>query len=255
MPLCRLMMMALLLLPLALAGCVARGPVRTAVYADAGAEEPYIGDVVTALASDAITCDRIMQADVVSGKLAAYDVIVFPGGTGNGLAKSLGSEGCATVTEFAKQGGGVIGICAGGYLCAEGYNEQTRQLELVNARLWDLDHWERGEGTTELELVGGERATLRFENAPIFEPGSRTDLPAYVALAHFVSDPAGEPTGRASIAGHAAAVAAPFGQGRVVLFGPHPERTPGQEYLLRNAALWAAGRMDTPEQIVRRRSD
>ncbi len=228
-------------------GCASRGPVRVAVYADEGAMEPYITAAQDAVRADGMRCERIVADDVRSGALKSYDVVIFPGGTGNGLAASLGEEGGAAVTEFARDGGGVIGVCAGGYLCAVGYNDGTARVELVNARLWDLDNWARGEGTVDIDLArSGTRATLRFENAPVFEPAGREDLPPYETIARFASDPAGTPTGRESIAGHDAIVAAPFGKGRVVLFGPHPELTPGQEHLLQRAVRWTAGRTDSP---------
>lgn len=226
-----------------LASCASRGPVRAAVYADSGAMEPYIGAAQKTVADGGIECDLLMRADVTAEKLARYDVVVFPGGTGNGLAKSLGEEGCAAVTEFVREGGGAIGICAGGYLLAEGYNEGTRRIELVNARLWDLDNWERGEGTVDLEFTeSGAVRQMRYENAPVFEPAGRDDMPHYVSIARFATDPAGEPKGRESIAGKDAIVAAPFGKGRAILFGPHPELTPGREHLLVEAVRWAAGR-------------
>lgn len=225
------------------ASCASRAPIRAAVYADSGAQEPYIGAAQKAVADGGVACDRLMRADVTPENLANYDVVIFPGGTGNGLAKGLGPDGCAIVQNYVRDGGGAIGICAGGYLLAEGYNEHTNKIELVNARLWDLDNWERGEGTVDLEFPkSGDRATLRYENAPVFEPAGRSDMPPYEVVARFTTDPAGQPRNRQSIAGKDAIVAAPFGKGRAVLFGPHPELTPGQEGLLQDAVKWVTGR-------------
>lgn len=41
--------------------------------------------------------------------------------------------------------------------------------------------------------------------------------------------------------GRDAIVAAGFGEGRVVVFGPHPELTPELNHWLVNAVIWAAG--------------
>src|SRR5690606_15231024 len=77
---------------------------------------------------------------------------------------------------------------------------------------------------------------------PVFEPGKKgLDLPPYVPLAIFVSDVVAEPQGRESMVGHDAIIAAPYHKGRVVLFGPHPELTPGLEPLFQSALKWAAG--------------
>ncbi len=239
----------LLAMTLVSPGCSSRTPLRVAVYSDAGAMEPYITAAETTVRSENVPCERILAEDVRGGDLDDFDVVIFPGGSGNGLAESLGEDGGAAVTEFVRDGGGVIGLCAGGYLCAIGYNEKTSRVELINARVWDLDNWARGEGIAEVKLDESEEPVrLHFENAPVFEPGIRDDLPPYVSLGRFVSDPAGEPPGRDSIAGRDAIVASSFGEGRVVLFGPHPELTSGQGHLLPNAVQWAAGRSEKPLQ-------
>jgi hypothetical protein len=43
------------------------------------------------------------------------------------------------------------------------------------------------------------------------------------------------------MAGRDAVVAAPLGEGRLVVFGPHPELSPGVEHWLQNAVRWSAG--------------
>jgi hypothetical protein len=46
------------------------------------------------------------------------------------------------------------------------------------------------------------------------------------------------------MAGHDAIIAAPYHDGRVVMFGPHPELTPGLEHLFQSALRWAGGEGD-----------
>lgn len=234
-----LAMMTTIAMPLSLSA----RELRVAIYADEGAMEPYIAATGEVAASAGMEVTRVTAADLASGALSHQDVIVFPGGTGNGQARSLGEEGAAAVRGFAEAGGGVIGICAGGYLLVEGYNEDTRRIELIAARLWDLSNWARGTGMVDVRAgEGAEPLRMHFENGAVFE---RTEglaaLPPYAPLAEFASDVVPEPEGRESMAGKDAIIAAPFGEGRVVLFGPHPELTPGLEDLLVNALRWAAG--------------
>lgn len=66
--------------------------------------------------------------------LSKYDVLILPSGTGIGLAKALGLQGCSAVKKYVKEGGGCVGICAGAYLTAKGYTEETSMLELLEAR-------------------------------------------------------------------------------------------------------------------------
>jgi len=226
----------------------AADPLRIAIYADAGAMEPYITKAADAATSAGMAVSRVTAQDIVEGVLSAQDAIVFPGGTGGGLARSLGAAASPIVREFVAGGGGVIGICAGGYLLSDGYSEDTNRLELINAGRWDSDNWARGEGFVEIQPTGSDEAKplrIRFENAPVFVPSKKgLDLPPYVSLATFRTDLTAEPVNRESIVGKDAIIAAPYGKGRVVLFGPHPELTPGLEQHYQNALRWVAGEGD-----------
>jgi glutamine amidotransferase-like uncharacterized protein len=194
---------------------------------------------------DGVEVTRINVDEIQSGKLVDYDILIMPGGSGGGQASALGSEGRKQVKEYVNAGGGFIGICAGGYLGAMGWNDATRELELVNARLHDLDNWARGKGTVVIEITGSDGAPrdeqkIWFENGPIYIPGNHPDLPAYHSLATFKTDmhaaeaPAGEMMGRDAI------VCSKFGKGRVVLFSIHPELTEGIPHILYNAVRWVS---------------
>src|SRR5690606_15671002 len=80
---------------------LAADPIRVAVYADEGAMEPYISKAADAAEAAGMTVSRVKAADIVDGALDEQDVIVFPGGTGNGQARSLGEEASPIVREFA----------------------------------------------------------------------------------------------------------------------------------------------------------
>ena len=63
-----------------------------------------------------IIADYISAAEIVSGKLNDFDVIVFPGGSGSLELNNLGQIGAKKVIEFVNAWHGAVGICAGGYL-------------------------------------------------------------------------------------------------------------------------------------------
>ena len=196
-----------------------------------------------------IAAERATTTSLADGQLERVRVLVIPGGTASGIARSLGVDGGTTVTRFVRDGGGLIGICAGGYLVLPGWNPETRAIELLNAESWDSKNWARGEGFIAVEVPdtasasGATSHTMWFENGPIFAPG-KSDQPGYGALVRYVSDMAapGAPTGM--MAGRDAAIAGHFGRGRVVAFGPHPELSPGLGHWLTNAVMWAATRDD-----------
>lgn len=222
-------------------------PVPVALFSEPGCTDERSREAAWRVLSGdpRLAAERATTASLAAGQLGRIRVLVIPGGTAGGIARSLGVDGGTTVTRFVREGGGLIGICAGGYLVMPGWTPETRAIELVNATSWDSENWARGEGFIAVEVPGttpGSAATshtMWFENGPIFAPGDPF-LPGYGTLVRYVTDMAkpGAPTGM--MTGRDAAVAARFGRGRVVAFGPHPELSPGLGHWLVNAALWAA---------------
>ncbi|MFB3896236.1 MAG: BPL-N domain-containing protein [bacterium] len=220
--------------------------IRVAIYADEGTMGKCIKkswDIVRQEKDMAI--DTIKQADIVNGKLALYDVLLLPGGSGSGEAESLKQAGRQAVIKFVANGKGVVATCAGAYLVAKGWNEGTRDIELINAELYDLDNWDRGVQTITCKTMSDNRKEpvefqIHFENGPIYVPAHDPYLPEYVSLATFVTDmhKSGAPANM--MAGKDAIAAAYFGKGKVVSFSPHPELTPGLEQMLVQAIRWTA---------------
>ena len=229
--------------------CVSSAPIRVALFSDAAStdERSREGAWRVLTAEPTFRVERATTASLASGQLTQTDTLIIPGGTASGIGRSLGVEGCTSITEFVKAGGGLVGICAGGYLIVEGWSPTTKALEVVNAQSWDDDHWARGEGFISVALAGGEAndpttsRTMWFENGPIFVPGKLAQL-AYTPLVKYVSDLAAADAPKGMMTGRDAVVATPFGSGRVVAFGPHPELSPGLNHWLVNAVAWTSGR-------------
>lgn len=229
--------------------CMADGEIRVGLYSDPKCTDEKSREAAwrvlqgtTGLRLERVTTNSvILQPDFPQ----RFDVLVLPGGTGNGQARSLGFDGAKKLTEFVSNGGGVIAICAGGYLVVEGWNPLTKAVELVNAKSWDDDHWARGEQFIAVELVGTDSSdtsrTMWFENGPIFVPGT-LDLPKYTPLVRYVTDLAAKDAPKGMMTGRDAVVASVFGKGRVVAFGPHPELSPDLNHWLVNSVRWVARR-------------
>ena len=237
--------------------CVSSAPIRVALFSDAAStdERSREGAWRVLTAEPTFRVERATTATLAAGQLSQTDVLIIPGGTASGIGRALGIEGGTSVTEFVKAGGGLVGICAGGYLIVEGWSPATKAIEVVNAESWDDEHWARGEGFISVALAGGEAndpttsRSMWFENGPIFVPG-KLSQPAYTPLVKYVTDLAAADAPKGMMTGRDAVVASPFGNGRVVAFGPHPELSPGLNHWLVNAVAWSSGRRGEGETTI-----
>lgn len=228
------------------------GPVRVALFADPGSTDAKSREAIYKLlkARSDMLVEKVSTATVRSASFGdSYDVFVLPGGTGGGEAKAIGEEAGKAIAAQVKQGKGLVAICAGGYYVAEGWNPDTQALDIINADNHDGEHWARGEQMIAVETVGGASdgetsRTMWYENGPIFKPAGMDGLPGYTPLVRYVTDLAAKGAPKGQMAGRDAVIAAPYGEGRVVAFGPHPELSPQVNHWLWNAIMWSAGRRE-----------
>lgn len=227
------------------------GRPRIALYDGPGASASSVRRMRNALLSkdDAFVLRHVDAEDVLAGRLAAFDLVIHPGGSGSAQGKALGPEGRRIEREFVEAGGAFLGVCAGAYLAAANYDWS---LAVVDAKVIDSEHWKRGSGDVLVEAtslgrrrLGAPRKgfALRYVNGPIYAPAERDDIPDYATLLLFRGELAenGAPTG--VMPGTPAAIAGELGEGRAMAISPHPERTEGHAELLCRGVEWlAAGR-------------
>jgi glutamine amidotransferase-like uncharacterized protein len=221
--------------------------IRVALYADSGATRKDLPEVeLCLLPSMGFDVEHVTAADVRSGELAEFDVLIHPGGSASEQARTLGEDGRERLRRFVKDGGGFVGICAGAYLASAQYRWS---LGILNAAVVDDEHWERGIGKVQLRLPSAGRAALdldqeiipiHYNNGPLLAPGNEKQLAGYELLAAYESEIAenGAPTG--IMKGTTAIARGEFGKGRVICFSPHPEKTRGGDSVVRAAVRWAA---------------
>ncbi|MEM6391934.1 MAG: BPL-N domain-containing protein [Planctomycetota bacterium] len=224
-------------------------PLRIAVYDHTNGSAAGPKNLMHILAPDAgFVCTRITPEDIQNGILVSggFDALILPGGSGSGQAKRLGDAGAQNIKDFVAQGGGYVGVCAGAYLASSHYKWS---LNLINAKVLDTKHWNRGTGQTILDFTPEGRAALDqrsrqgevfYGQGPLLAPGDHPDLPAYETLATYATEIAkkGAPTG--VMIGTTAIARAPYGNGRVILYSPHPEKKWGLHHLIVNGVRWAA---------------
>ena len=232
--------------------------VDVAIYDSAGASSKGIANLSRLLGrSDGISFVRIGPSDINVKVLKPFEVVLFPGGSGSKQGRAIGEEGREVVRDFVKRGNGVVGICAGAFLCSSHYDWSLRVINTaVFNKTIDIpgvgrkSMWYRGTAqNVQMELEGAALSILgksgdvmvRYQNGPVISAGKATDLPMYTPLAWFRSEVSKYEPQKGTMINTPAIVVADFGKGRVLSVSPHPEATPGLESIIVNGVRWAAG--------------
>jgi hypothetical protein len=221
---------------------------RVALYGGGGA--PFNHAAILAAAGHEV--EFVFPVDILAGALAGVDAFVMPGGgyfAMQGQLSPLGVEGCRTIRHYVEAGGMYIGSCAGSYDAAavparflDDCPEQA-ELQLVDARVWNDGASRFGviqsPGIGELlasnvdpghPVMAGMPAEFRIThyNGPLFVGGKALTVVAgatsnFTAAEEFLGGGGSLLIDEAVAQGVSNIVADERGEGRVVLFGSHPE--------------------------------
>jgi predicted deacylase/putative intracellular protease/amidase len=234
----------------------AREPLRIALYQGAGTGGAGPTNLLRKLNVPGHAAIRqISAAEIQSGTLSQFEVVIFAGGSASRQAAALEEAGRAAVQQFVRRGGGYIGICAGAYLATSGY---SWSLKLINAKTLS-SKWQRGRGQVKVELspagqtMLGSRAGLLdvlYANGPVVGAANQADLPDYEVLAWFRTELAQHDTPVGIMVNSPAIFAASCQRGRVVCISPHPEQTDGLEDFVPRAVAWVSKRTDSVESPI-----
>ncbi|MCA9070517.1 MAG: hypothetical protein KDA84_16410, partial [Planctomycetaceae bacterium] len=228
--------------------------IRLGVYHDVGVGRS-VNDLLDVLKGlERVSVQTLDANDVRSGALADLDLLIHPGGSGSKQGRHLGEEGRSVIRQFVEEGGGFIGLCAGSYLASADYDWS---LHLLDAKVIDRKHWNRGQGTVDIEMTDAGRELLHMEfkslsihyaQGPLLAPANRPDLEDFRTLATFETEIArnGAPIG--VMKGTTAIAFGRYGHGRVLCFSPHPEKTNGLEFLV-NSAIKLVSRSPDCEEV------
>lgn len=261
-------------------------PARLALYSSGGS--PYHHAGVLARAGFAV--EFVFACDILNGALDGFDAFVMPGGgyrAMQGQIDPLGREGARAIRDYVVSGGMYIGSCAGSYDAAKApqsfLSVCPAQGELC---LLDAEIWNAGEAWHGLQSPGVGKLVSRrasadhpvmqgmpeyFEithyNGPLFRGGealatveraTKDFTPAEKFLGGYSGPTLIEEASQQHIPN---IVAGPLGNGRVVLFGSHPEfgvtlgmeDQPESAAMLVNAVNWqldAQNGVGRPETAV-----
>ncbi|MCP4782763.1 MAG: hypothetical protein GY903_26415 [Fuerstiella sp.] len=222
---------------------------RVAIFDDNGANEAKVLNVIDDRSE--ILVSHIGPEDLRPMVLKQIDVLLFPGGSGSKQGKAIGEERRRHVRQYVRGGGGVVGICAGAYLCSSHYEWS---LNLMNAAVFNRtveipgkgrkSMWYRGPQTdVDVDITReGEAAlgiqglhSISYHNGPILSPGDYPSAPAYKILAYFRTENGVYDPQKNTMIGAPAVVESLFGSGRVLAISPHFESTPDQKSVVLRA--------------------
>ncbi len=216
-------------------------PPRIAIYDDTdepdasawGAGLDYIEEALQAQGLDTQRINR-PQLNNIPGLLPQFDAIVFGGGFAYpGYTLGIDAGGKARLQEFVHAGGAYVGICAGAYAACSSLDYEGQIFDTESG--YDLDLYDgvcsgpvaeiasypdwgivqldfSGDESYESYLTGSFEQDLWYGGGPFFEIPS----PDSVVLATY-GTPGIEQQGAAAV------LRQPYGDGTVVLWGPHPE--------------------------------
>ena len=204
----------------------------------------------------------ISASEIRQGKLKDFDVVVFPGGNAREQAEDLRPEGKKAIRDFVEDGGGYIGICAGGFLATTN-TDYGISLVNVSARAGYrhvpneglVSMTVRGVGEVGIQwtpkgkdLLGGctDNEVAQFSSGPIFSNAHRVDLGKYVTLANYSSEVSIYDFQKGEMLGPPAIVLAPYGKGLVILSGSHFEFDEKNDLLMRRLLRGVSREAGTP---------
>ena len=210
--------------------------VKVALYLDNGCRGGGVIHLAQLLKSSPdVACDFLNAADVQSGKLAGYDVLVMPGGSGYDRYTQLREEGFEKIRNYIREGGRYYGICAG---IALALNDPKR-LRLIpytrektpprggfsaavklNARAEEL-----------LGIPAGTRY-FRYHDGPLPAKGDPVPDSEYEVLATFSSEVMQKGRAVSPMYGMPAVIYGRYGKGKVLVSVMHPEYYPSTHDVL-----------------------
>jgi putative intracellular protease/amidase len=249
---------------------------RVALYVGSGASANSAGNYSEALAqlvAQGVFASLSLMSDAdVGAKLApsAFDVVVFPGGTGSGEFAGIGEAGQDAVRAFVAAGKGYAGTCAGGFLaltatCCDvpvpgycngntGCTNSSHALALIDFA--SVEPWDRGHGMVTMvyedaavamlkldpKVYGGGRNTsILYYQGPIADrnyPQGFTSGATFTSEIHLnhATFTTGQMVGTTGLAFSTYGA----GKGRVLISPPHPEETvPRLNDVIAAYVLWA----------------
>ena len=226
------------------------GPSKSEFYATLGVA------ATAAFGRESFSIRNLTGPDVAQLRPADFDVVLFPGGSGNGQAKGVGDAGLAALRTFVRSGKGYIGTCGGAFLALQ--HVQLYGSGPKGHGPTTQEPFDRGDGNVSVAFTPralamlvlpsdwrGTNVTISYDQGPIVKaadlPGEVVQLAFFKTEVHkkHANQTTGEMVGTPAITaldGYGGA-----GGGRVVLNSPHPELAPLHPSIYAGELRWVTG--------------
>ena len=210
--------------------------IKVALYLDKGCRGGGVIHLAQLLkSSPEVACDFLNAADVQDGKLAGYDVLVMPGGSGYDRYGPLREEGFEKIRKYIREGGRYYGICAG---IAMALNDPKR-LRLIPYTREKTPPRGGFSAAVKLnaraeELLGVSAGTryFRYHDGPLPVKGAPVPDSEYEVLATFDSHVMQRGKAVNPMYGMPAIIYGRYGKGKVLVSVMHPEYYPSTHDVL-----------------------
>jgi hypothetical protein len=210
---------------------------RIAIYCGGAVGYPYWAYYAHAFLSLGLGCTGIGADEVISGKLADFDLLVMPGGFATwGLDRAEAKSGVdAAIHAFLADGGAYIGSCGGAFYLSSGRPEWLGIIDAVPR--YTHEYLLTGAGLISVSLDDAsdlgrglpEAIEMPYYHGPVYaeRPREAATLARFNDLMLpgrlFIDNPLDRALFDKSIRGSPAALLAAPHRGRAIVFSPHPE--------------------------------
>lgn len=236
---------------------LAQEKIRVALFQGHGGSETCVWETAAALGMDrAIETDLVPAAGMTIENLKNYDVVVIPGGGGSRQYLNMGGKGREALRQFVKNGGGVLGICAGAYLLTD--TPEYACLAMSGAEAHDIEHDNRGRGIAKVSLTDEGKALfpeiskfplvyIMYYEGPVALQNPKKDV-IFISLATMESDVHVEGNAPANMTNNKTFLyRSDYGNGKTMSVVGHPEATPGMQWMISRLAHQVSPKKVTPQ--------
>ncbi|MBR4172399.1 MAG: hypothetical protein IKR48_12170 [Kiritimatiellae bacterium] len=246
--------------PTAFPGSVEK-PVRAAFYTDKGGSNIPVGEILK-LAPE-YDLSFLSAAEIGSGALTNFDLLVQPGGGCNTQYQTLGTNGTAAIERFVRGGGKYYGICAGAFLGSQTTSTNRPRIGLAPYKADTPEHY-RGWGPIRVKLTpegldlfpgSTTNRTMIYWGGPAFldgDPVPDSDMKVFGRYNGVLINTCSEKPVM-PLAPKAAFVGGRLGKGKVFLSATHPEKSECNYDLVRGILKYLTGVRPSKVNIDRSR--